>query len=301
MFQSYFPIELYSAIRNLNLNKLNEIRLRVGKPIVIEYGGLYYLSKNGITDVISQSLICTREMVNEIINNACENSLYAYNEEIKNGYVTLSGGIRIGIAGTCVNDGLNIKTIKNFSSLNIRIPHEVKNCSLNIIEFLAEPFIHNTLIISPPGAGKTTMLRDIAYQFSQKYLKSVLIVDERNEIANVNNGIPQYNLGILSDVISNCTKRFGLENGIRSLNPNVVFTDELSNEADVESIHYALGCGVKVVATTHSENITLLKEKKYFDDLINKKIFDRYVVLSTRNGVGTIEGVYDKNFKCLCM
>ena len=301
MLQSYFPLEIFNAVSHLNFNKLNEIRLRVGKPIVIDYGGLYYLSKNGITDVISQSLICTKDMTNEIINRACENSLYAYNEEIKNGYLTLNGGIRIGIAGTCVYDGANIKTIKNFSSLNIRIPHEVRNCSLNIIEFLAEPYIHNTLILSPPGAGKTTLLRDIAYQISQKYLKSVLIIDERNEIANVNNGIPQYNLGILSDVITNSTKRFGLENGIRSLNPNIVFTDELSNEMDVEAIHYALGCGVKVVATTHSENIYSIKEKKYFEDLVNKKIFERFVVLSTRNGVGTIEGVYDKNFKCLCM
>lgn len=301
MLQSYFPLEIFNAVSHLNFNKLNEIRLRVGKPIVIDYGGLYYLSKNGITDVISQSLICTKDMTNEIINKACENSLYAYNEEIKNGYLTLSGGARIGIAGTCVYDGANIKTIKNFSSLNIRIPHEVRNCSLNIIEFLAEPYIHNTLILSPPGAGKTTLLRDIAYQFSQKYLKSVLIIDERNEIANVNNGIPQYNLGILSDVITNSTKRFGLENGIRSLNPNIVFTDELSNEMDVDAIHYALGCGVKVVATTHSENIYSIKEKKYFEDLVNKKIFERFVVLSTRNGVGTIEGVYDKNFKCLCM
>ncbi len=301
MLKEYLPNYLSNAIANLNITKLNEIRLRIGCPIIVDYGGLYYLSNNGITDIISKAIICKKETIDHIVSNACENSIYAYNEDIKQGFLTIAGGIRIGLAGVCVREGNAIKTIKNISSLNIRVPHEIKNCSLKILEFITEPKIHNTLILSPPGAGKTTLLRDLAFQISQKYLENVLIIDERNEIANSVNGIPQYNLGIFCDVMTNCTKQFGLENGIRSMRPDVVMTDEIANKTDVDAIHYALGCGVKVIATTHCDNINYLQEKKDFENLINKKTFERYVVLSNREGAGTIEGVYDKNFKCLCM
>lgn len=301
MLNEYLPLEISQAVDRLNLNKLNEIRMRIGNPIIVDYGGLYYLSKDGITDVTARAIICKKDIVDFIVTKACENSIYAYNEEIKQGFITITGGIRIGLAGTCVREGDLIKTIKNISSLNIRIPHEVKNCSLKILEFLTEPQIHNTLILSSPGAGKTTLLRDLAFQISQRYLQNVLVIDERNEIANVVNGVSQYKLGIFCDVMTNCTKIFGLENGIRSMRPDVVLTDEIANKCDVNAIHYALGCGVKVIATTHCDDISALKDKKDFEALIDKKTFERYVVLSTRNGVGTIEGVYDRNFKCLCM
>ena len=301
MICDYLPFDISNAISKLNMTKLVEIRMRVSCPIIVDYGGLYYLSKDGITDVISKAIICKKDMIDHIITKSCENSIYAYNDEIKQGFITIIGGIRIGIAGTCVREGDTIKTIKNISSINIRIPHEVRNCSLKILEFITEPHIHNTLLISPPGAGKTTLLRDIAFQISQRYLQNVLIVDERNEIANTVNGIPQFNLGVFCDVITNCTKQFGLENGIRSMKPNVVMTDEIANKNDVNAIQYALGCGVKVIATTHCDDINLLRNKKDFEELIDKKIFERFILLSTRNGVGTIEGVYDKNFKCLCM
>ena len=301
MVSKCLPIVIGQAISKLNYSKLKEIRFRVGYPIVVDYGGVYYLGSNGITDDISKSIMCEKSMIDYVVTNACENSIYAYNDEIKQGYITYIGGIRIGLAGTCVGDNEEIKTMKNLSSINIRLPHEVKNCSLNVIEFITQPQIFNTLILSPPGAGKTTMLRDIAFQISQRNCKNVLIVDERNEIANVVNGIPQYKLGIFCDIITNCSKQFGLENGIRSLRPDVVLTDEIANAKDIEAIRYAQGCGVKVISTTHCDNLNNLQTKKDFFEIIDKKIFERYVVLSTRNGVGTIEGIFDKNFKCMCI
>ncbi len=301
MIECYLPIVVGQAIAKLNLGKLREIRMRIDSPIIVDYGGIYYLGENGITDIISKSIICDKSMLDFVITHACENSIYAYNEEIKKGFITIEGGIRIGLAGTCVSEKESIKTIKNFSSINIRLPHEVKNCSLKIIEFITEPHISNTLILSPPGAGKTTLLRDLAFQISQKYMQNVLIVDERNEIANVVNGFPQYRLGIFCDIITNCTKQFGLENGIRSMRPDVVMTDEIANLDDINAILYAQGCGVKVIATTHCDNLENLQTKKDFQQLLHNKSFNRYVVLSSRNGAGTIEGVYDKNFKCLCM
>lgn len=301
MVERYLPIDIGQAVLKLNQAKLKEIRLRVGYPIVVDYGGVYYLSANGVTDTIAKSIICDKAMIDYIISQACENSIYAYNEEIKQGFITVEGGIRIGLAGTCINENAKIKTIKSLSSINIRLPHEIRNCSLKILEFMTEPQIFNTLILSPPGAGKTTLLRDVAFQISQRYIKNVLIIDERNEIANVVNGFPQYKLGVFCDVITNCSKQFGLENGIRSMRPDIVMTDEIANKTDVDAVMYAQGCGVKVIATTHCDNLANLKQKKDFQAIIENKTFERYVVLSTRNGAGTVEGVFDRNFKCLCM
>lgn len=301
MIKKYLPLEVGQAISKLNISKLKEIRMRIGYPLVVDYGGLFYLSTNGITDIIAKSIICDKAMIDYVTNKACENSIYAYNDEIKQGFITVESGIRIGLAGVCVNDNTKIKTIKNLSSINIRLPHEIKNCSLNILEFITEPQIYNTLILSPPGAGKTTLLRDIAFQLSQRYIKNVLVIDERNEIANVVNGVSQYRLGVFCDIMTNCTKQFGLENGIRSMRPDVVMTDEIANKNDVDAVMYAQGCGVKVIATTHCDNLFNLRQKKDFQNIIENKSFERYVVLSTRNGAGTVEGVFDKNFKCLCM
>ena len=299
MLTKLMPHELMNAIKKLNIAKLTEIRLRVGKPVIVHYGGIYYLSNEGVTDVLSKSIMTKKNMIDFIISSACDDSLYAYNDEIKNGFLTTTGGIRIGLAGQCVNDEKSVKTIKNFSSINIRIPHEVKNCSLKVLEFVTEPHLQNTLIMSPPGAGKTTLLRDLAFQLSQKCLLNVLVVDERNEIANCVNGIAQFELGVLTDVMTNCSKQFGLENGIRSLSPNVVLTDEIANKNDVNSIEFALSCGVNVIATTHCSDIYSFKRKKDFEKIVENSMFERYIVLSSKNGFGTLEGVYDRNFKCL--
>ena len=299
MLKNILPANINQAIEHLNYAKLCEIRLRVGKPIIVDYGGQYFLCESGITDNIGQAYICEKSMLENLLVRACENSLYAYNEELKQGYITISGGMRIGLCGQCVKDGEAIKTIKNISSVNIRIPHDVKNCSLKLLEFIAQPRVFNTLIISPPGAGKTTILRDFANQLSRLYAKNILIIDERNEIANCVNGIPQHEIGVFCDVITNCSKQFGLQNGIRSIRPDVVFTDEVANLEDIEAIHYALGCGVRLVATAHCGSIEELSRKKNFETIIKEGMFERYVVLSAEDGPGTIDGVYDAKFKCL--
>ena len=139
MIERYLPVIVGKAIAQLNLAKLGEIRMRIGYPIVVDYGGIYYLGLNGVTDVISKSIICDKAMIDFVVTHACENSIYAYNEEIKQGFITVEGGIRIGLAGTCVNEKNTIKTIKNLSSINIRLPHEIREGSLKILEFITEP------------------------------------------------------------------------------------------------------------------------------------------------------------------
>lgn len=301
MLKNLLPNTIYEAVSKLDINKICEIRLRKNSPITINISGSSkYLSENGITLSEENSLICMPSTINYIITQASNNALYTINDQLINGYISVKGGIRIGVAGEVVYVNNQIKTIKNITSLNIRIPHEVKNCSLNSYLYLVNGNnVHNTLILSPAGAGKTTFLRDFAFQLKlrQKNL-NILIVDERNEITGICNG--EYNLGARNiDIYSNCTKSFAFENGIRSMKPDIILTDELNLDKDITAIENAITSGVKVIATIHANNIIDLKNKKQFKYLLDNKMFSRFVILSNNCGIGTIEGIYNEHFCCI--
>ena len=155
--------------------------------------------------------------------------------------------------------------------------------------------VKNTLIISPPGAGKTTFLRDFIYQLDKRTNKNILVVDERCEISTLSSDITFKNV----DIYKNCSKEYAFNNGIRSMKPDVIVTDEIDLSRDIECIENAITSGVNVVATIHASSITDLKNKKQFISIIQKHLFDRYVVLGFSNGVGTIEGVYNETFRCI--
>ena len=298
IFASILPPRIYvAAIEKVNITQLNEIRLRANKPIVVSLGGrCYFLSENGITNDLSEAIFCEKEEIENIVFRASECSIYAVNEQIKKGFLTIGGGVRIGIAGTVVCEGNEIKTIKNFSSLVIRIPHKVKNCSLGCFShILKENKFLNTLIISPPGSGKTTFLRDILFQLSSRNICfNVVVLDERGEIF----GSAQSNLldSNFCDVLSFINKENGVEFGIRALSPSLIFCDELGTEADSKAIDYASNCGVGVVSTIHGSTLNEIKQKDCFKNLVDKKVFERYIVLSSREGPGTLEAIYDENF-----
>lgn len=285
----------------VNLNKVNEIRLRLNKRIVVYIAGKpYYLSYEGITNNPEKAIIVSREMLYNIIKRATEHSLYAVNNQLKQGFITVSGGIRIGICGEVVIENGVVQTIKNFSSINIRIAKEVKNCSLNILDILLQGGFNNTLIISPPGCGKTTMIRDILWQMSERsYTYNILLADERYEIANCFNGQPTLNVGEFTDVISGAEKGYALECGIRSMSPDILVTDELATSKDIDSIINIANSGIKLLCSVHAKDLDDLKTKPQFKSLIEQKIFKKFVVLSKARGLGTIEGVFDQSFRCI--
>ncbi len=301
MLKNILPMRFNRSLDFLKVDKLSEIRLRVGQPTVLNYGGRYYLGENGLADNEQNSLKVASQELNDIIFRACECSVYAHNEELRQGYITLNNGVRIGICGEVVIENNEVKTIKNFSSVNIRIPHEIKNCSLNALPFLYdESGVYNTLVIAPPGAGKTTFIRDLTANLSDKFIaKNILVVDERNELGAVLNGKAGLYLGKFADVFSGANKQFGIINGIRTMTPEVIVLDELITAQDFEAIRYTMGCGVKVIATTHSKDLFDLAHKPFFKDLLKENAFERFVVLSNRRGAGTLEGVWDKNNTCL--
>lgn len=273
-------------------DKIQEIRIKVGKPIILN---LAFEEK--VLDYIP-----TREDLRYLMTKISNYSLYAFEEEIKQGYITLKGGHRVGLAGECVISKGEVRTIKNISSLNIRICKEVIGASNKVMKLIAEnDRVYNTLIVSPPKCGKTTILRDIAknisngmYQINLKG-KKVTIVDERSEIAACYNGIPQMNVGIRTDILDNCLKKSGMIMAIRSLSPEVLICDEIGTEGDLEALNMAFNSGVNIIVTVHGYDIEDIYGRRVFKDLIDNCILERIILLSNRRGVGTIEKVYKVN------
>ncbi|MCM0650379.1 stage III sporulation protein AA [Clostridium swellfunianum] len=272
------------------VEKLQELRLKVNKPLMFQVGNEEVVSnyKASIQDI---------KLILQHISNY---SIYAYEEEIKQGYLTIKGGHRVGLCGSCVIEDNKIKTIKSFGSLNIRISKEIEGCSNKIIPFiLRESDTLNTIVISPPRCGKTTLLRDIARNLSdgmpQLKLKGkkLCIIDERSEISACFNAIPQMNVGIRTDVLDNCPKAEGIMMAIRSMSPEIIVCDEIGTHKDMESILMALNSGVSLITTIHGYGIEDLYNRAVFKEIVENQVFKRAIVLSSRNGAGTIEYIYD--------
>lgn len=290
----YFP----SNIRNLifqNISEplcqfIEEIRIRLNRPIALKIGQEVMIIQHNIN----------KDEIAEIFEQICENSIYSYKNEICEGFITIRGGHRVGLAGTAVIDG-QIKNINYISSLNFRIAREKKDSSRKIIGNIInqeENTIYNTLIISPPGCGKTTMLRDVIRNLSNGVNelnfspKVVGVVDERGEIAATYRGIPQNDIGIMTDVMSNIPKPMGMRMLIRSMSPQIIACDEIGGIGDVEAIKMAMCSGVKGIFTAHSSSLEELTQNTELNQLIKERIIEKVVQLSTKER-GIPEKIYD--------
>ncbi|KEH95921.1 stage III sporulation protein AA [Clostridium massiliodielmoense] len=280
------PKEMKMKLDSINnIDKLQEIRIKVNKPIII-----YLENKEIILDYIIK-----KEDIKIILQRISNYSIYAFEEEIKQGYITIRGGHRVGICGSCVIQDEAIKTIKNIASLNIRICREVIGCSNKIMPYiLKRENVFNTIIISPPKCGKTTLIRDISRNLSIAK-KKICIIDERSEIASCFEGVPQMDVGIRTDILDNCVKSQGIIMAIRSMAPEVIVCDEIGTHRDVESIIMAMNSGVNLITTIHGFGIEDLYRRPVFNEVIENKIFNRAIILSSRNGIGTVEYIYDFN------
>ncbi|MDS0527329.1 stage III sporulation protein AA [Clostridium sp. SHJSY1] len=292
--KTIFPHNIITYLEEyVNDNSLQEIRIKINKPIIV-------ISSKGESVL---SYISSREDIKYILQRISNYSLYAYEEEIKQGFITIKGGHRVGIAGECVMDGGKIKTIRNIASLNIRICREIIGCSKEVIRYVyEEKRVFNTIIISPPKCGKTTILRDITRSLSD-FGKKISIIDERSEIAASFMGVPQMKVGIRTDVLDNCLKSEGMIMAIRSLSPEVLICDEIGTLKDIESLHMAFNSGVNIIVTLHGYSIEDLFNRKVFESIISDNILERVIILGNSKGVGTIEKIYSIEYggkiKCL--
>ena len=285
---SFLPKQLQIALVNSDTETLSELRLRTGYPVFgIFKGKKIYLSENGETLDKNSAVTCSQKMVSEIIENVTEKSLYAFNDRLKQGFITSKCGVRIGVAGDCVFDNGKIMTIKKISSLNIRIPHEIKNCSAKIFNTLFLKQAFNTLIVSPPAKGKTTILKDLARKFNDYTDNSVLIIDERGEFGQIT--------GENIDIIKYSDKNYALNYAIRSMSPQIVITDELQSKDDWNSAEQATTDGIKIIASCHGKDAEDLQKKEFFI----KDVFERYVFLDAEKPAGTVRKITDNNFKIL--
>lgn len=290
----YFPRSVKEQIEN-RINKqlaqyVEEIRIRNNKPIVLKIAQEHMIINYTIQKV----------EIEEIFHRICENSIYSYQKQISEGFITIRGGHRIGITGSAVIENEKVINLNYISSLNIRIAREKKESSKEIINEIInikENTIYNTLIISPPGGGKTTLLRDIIRKISNGIQeinftpKVVGVVDERGEIAAMYKGVPQNDIGIMTDVINNIGKAKGLKLLIRSMAPQVLTCDEIGSTEDVEAIKIAMCSGIKGIFTAHGGNIEEIKKNQEIKTLIEQEMIERIIILD-KIQKGRIEKIY---------
>lgn len=279
-----FPPNIRNAIiTNISqkeLNTLEEIRIRNNLPIILNLG-----QEEKIIDYI----VAPTE-IEYILQRICENSIYSYQNQIINGYITLRGGNRVGLVGTAVIKDGKVTNFNYISSLNFRISRQVIGCSNEIMKEIINKegnTIYNTLIISAPGKGKTTLLRDIVRNISNGTQQinglNVTVIDERGEISATYKGVAQNDLGIRTDVINDIPKHIGMRMAIRSMAPKVIVADEIGSKQDTDSIKYALCCGVKGIFTAHGQNIEEITNNPELNDLIKSKIFEKIIRIERKN------------------
>ena len=280
------------------LNRVDEIRFRAGNPVgFISANQDYFLTREGIkTREEKIAIRTTQEEIAQTMNRFCNQSLYAREEELKNGYITISGGYRIGVSGRVHTKEQRIESFLYFSGICIRILREIKGCADTVMPYLFQDgTLQSTLIISAPMMGKTTLLRDIARQISDggysSTLQKVCIVDERSEIAGSVYGVAQLQVGKRTDILDGCPKAQGMMMALRSLSPSVLLTDELGGEEDAKSVFNAMYAGVKVIASVHGFGLEDIQGRNDIQHLVQSGAFKRYVVL--RGKPGRVDGIYD--------
>lgn len=288
------------SVSQVVLKGLEEIRVRQGRPLMVHsHGRDYFLCRNGgVTRHLQNAYIVSANDARRILELISDYSIYAFEEELSSGYITLQGGYRVGLSGKMTSDKKGTPKFQYITSFNIRIAREIYNVANKIIPYAVKGNrVFHTLILSPPQMGKTTLIRDLARQLSNGFPGfsgvKVAIVDERSEIAGCYQGMPQNDVGVRTDILDGCPKATGIIMLIRSMSPDVIITDEIGRPEDVTAIEDALNAGITIITTAHSHGLEDARRRPILKSMLESNIFQRIMVLGNSLGTGTLERVYD--------
>lgn len=279
-FLKFFPPALTEKILLLGTSDLQEIRIVSGKSCSVQ--------KNGV--LIDTQITVAPQELNKIVESMCRGSLYAMQTSLVKGFLTLNGGHRVGVCGRAVTENGKITHLTDISAICIRISREVKGAADEIMEYLShERKLYNTLLVSPPGCGKTTVLRDIARQLGNRY--KVCIADERSEIAACRGNEAMHDVGKFTTVMDCVPKGEGIMMLLRAMSPEIIITDETGREDEEKAICELINCGAKIITTAHGYSERDVLKRKYLGSLVENGIFERIIVLSNRKGPATVEKI----------
>lgn len=315
--EKIFPMKIRAGFMcKAWLDGLEEIRVRVGQPMEFVYNNTirYLQIEDGTCMFLEENLAKQKENavyrmkmqdISEMLSYISNYSLYAYKEEIKQGYITIEGGHRIGLAGSTVMNQGKITGLHHVAFLNIRVAHQNIGCATEILPYIRQKeSIYNTLLLSEPGVGKTTLLRDCIRQLSDGNRieggMKVSVLDERSEIAACHLGVPQNDLGMRTDVLDGCGKPEGIRMLLRTMSPKVIAVDELGGTEDFMAIEQAVYSGCKVLGTIHAGDVSELAEKPYLQEWIKRRVFQRYIWIKREKDGNRQTMVYDAGMEHLC-
>jgi len=301
------PLSIRNLLKSLSpveRSRLEEIRVRQDRPLeVITTEKSRFVTPEGrLTRDPREAYRPSGEDCRKMLNLISNHSLYALEEELRRGYVTIEGGHRIGLSGKVVVEGGRVRHLRDITGFNVRIARQIPGVAGGLIPYLFQGGrVENVLIVSPPQCGKTTLLRDLARIVStgDKGLSplKVGIVDERSELAGCVQGIPQHDVGPRTDVLDGCPKAEGMMMMIRSMSPDILVVDEIGRREDGEAVYEAVHAGVHVFTTAHGRTLEEVCRRPTISALARDGVFGRYVLLSRRRGPGTVEGVFDRSFR----
>ena len=271
--------KIKKIILEIGCDNIYELRIRKDKNICVNKSGKYIEIPNTKT---------SQKDLESFFVSACSFSVYAHQKSINNGFITTENGERIGLCGEYIYEKGQIVSFKNITSMVVRIPHQIINAS-RFIQPLLDNCLKNLLIISPPGMGKTTILRDLALYCSDKLCKNIIVIDEKYELYSKNHA---FNLGKFTDVLTGISKKDGLRFAVKNLKPDLIILDELSCKEEINGVTEAISSGVKVICSAHGEDLCDLKKEKVFDSVFINAIFDCYIILEN---IGKIKKIYKAN------